>query len=44
MYLVPLASVLDVNLDAAAQRKLRLNAVKCPVEKARNTAKKYDQL
>lgn len=44
MYLVRLASVLGVDLDAAAQRKLRLNAEKYPVEKARNTAKKYDQL
>lgn len=44
MYLVRLASVLGVDLDAAAQRKLRLNGEKYPVEKARNTAKKYDQL
>ncbi|MFJ4348742.1 nucleotide pyrophosphohydrolase [Pseudomonas sp. NPDC089401] len=44
MYLVRLASVLGVDLDAAAQRKLRLNGEKYPVEKARNSAKKYDQL
>ncbi|WP_176507988.1 MULTISPECIES: nucleotide pyrophosphohydrolase [Pseudomonas] len=44
MYLVRLASVLGVDLDAAAQRKLRLNGEKYPVEKARNTARKYDQL
>ncbi|MBO2923842.1 nucleotide pyrophosphohydrolase [Pseudomonas asiatica] len=44
MYLVRLSSVLGVDLDAAAQRKLRLNGEKYPVEKARNTAKKYDQL
>lgn len=44
MYLVRLASVLGVDLDAAAQRKLRLNGEKYPVEKARNTSKKYDQL
>ncbi|KPA91575.1 putative pyrophosphatase [Pseudomonas asplenii] len=44
MYLVRLASVLGVDLNAAAQRKLQLNGEKYPVEKARNSAKKYDQL
>lgn len=44
MYLVRLASVLGVDLNAATQRKLRVNGEKYPVAKARNTAKKYDQL
>lgn len=44
MYLVRLASVLGVDLNAAAQRKLRVNGEKYPVAKARNSAKKYDQL
>ena len=39
MYLVRLASVLGVDLDAAAQQNNR----KYPVEKARNSSKKYDQ-
>ncbi|KXE06691.1 nucleotide pyrophosphohydrolase [Pseudomonas aeruginosa] len=43
MYLVRLASVLGVDLDAAAQQKLEQNNRKYPVEKARNSSKKYDQ-
>ncbi len=43
MYLVRLASVLGVNLDAAARQKLEQNNRKYPVEKARNSSKKYDQ-
>lgn len=44
MYLVRLADVLGVDLDEAVQHKLRLNGQKYPVDKARNTSKKYDQL
>lgn len=44
MYLVRLADVLGVDLDEAVQYKLRLNGQKYPVEKARNTSKKYNQL
>lgn len=44
MYLVRLASVLGVDLNAAVQNKLRINGEKYPVDKARDTAKKYDQL
>lgn len=44
MYLVRLASVLGVDLDAAARQKLEQNNRKYPVEKARNSSKKYDQL
>ncbi|HCF3941878.1 nucleotide pyrophosphohydrolase [Pseudomonas aeruginosa] len=43
MYLVRLASVLGVDLDAAARQKLEQNSRKYPVEKARNSSKKYDQ-
>lgn len=44
MYLVRLASVLGVDLDEATRDKLAVNASKYPVEKARSTSKKYDQL
>ncbi|ERZ01116.1 nucleotide pyrophosphohydrolase [Pseudomonas aeruginosa] len=44
MYLVRLADVLGVDLTEAVQHKLRLNGKKYPVDKARNTSKKYDQL
>ncbi|HHK5433916.1 nucleotide pyrophosphohydrolase [Pseudomonas aeruginosa] len=44
MYLVRLASVLGVDLNAAAQQKLQINNEKYPVEKARNTSKKYNQI
>ena len=40
-YLVRLADKLDVDLIAAARDKMRLNAIKYPVEKARGSAKKY---
>ncbi|EOZ4757230.1 nucleotide pyrophosphohydrolase [Pseudomonas aeruginosa] len=43
MYLVRLASALGVDLDAAARQKLEQNNRKYPVEKARNSSKKYDQ-
>ncbi|EPK5778242.1 nucleotide pyrophosphohydrolase [Pseudomonas aeruginosa] len=43
MYLVRLASVLGVDLNAAARQKLEQNNRKYPVEKARNSSKKYDQ-
>ncbi len=43
MHLVRLASVLGVDLDAAARQKLEQNNRKYPVEKARNSSKKYDQ-
>lgn len=43
MHLVRLASVLGVDLDAAARQKLEQNNRKYPIEKARNSSKKYDQ-
>lgn len=44
MYLVRLASVLDVDLNQAVTSKLALNGQKYPVDKAKSTSKKYDQL
>ena len=44
LYLVQLADQLGIDLIAAAQRKLALNAARYPVEKARGTAAKYDEL
>lgn len=44
LYLVRLADVLDIDLAAAARRKLALNAERYPVEKARGRAEKYDEL
>ena len=44
IYLVRLAAVLGVDLDAAVRAKLKLNARKYPVEKARGHNRKYDTL
>ena len=44
LYLVRLASVLGVDLNAAVTDKLRKNAEKYPVPKAHGNHKKYDQL
>jgi dCTP diphosphatase len=44
LYLVRLADKLDVNLVAAAEAKLRLNAIKYPVEKSRGSSRKYTEL
>ena len=41
LYLIRLADKLDINLIAAAERKLSENAKKYPVEKARGNSKKY---
>jgi len=43
-YLVRLATVLEVDLDEAAVSKLRRNAEKYPVDKARGNARKYSGL
>lgn len=42
--LLALADVLGLDLVAAAWAKLRENAAKYPVERARGSAKKYDEL
>jgi dCTP diphosphatase len=44
LYLVRLADKLDIDLLAAATDKLRVNAVKYPVDKARGSSKKYTEL
>ena len=44
LFLVRLADKLNIDLAAAAQRKLELNALKYPVEKSRGVATKYDKL
>ena len=44
LYLVRLADKLDIDLLAAAADKMRVNAAKYPVEKAKGVAKKYTEL
>jgi dCTP diphosphatase len=44
LYLVRLASVLDVDLNEAVTQKLKKNAEKYPVSKARGNHKKYNQI
>lgn len=44
LYLLRLADVLGLDLQRAIDRKLRINAEKYPVEKARGNAKKYTDL
>lgn len=43
LYLVRLADKLDIDLMTAAQKKMKLNGQKYPVEKARGNAKKYTE-
>ncbi len=44
VYLFRLCDVLGVDLAEAIREKMQLNAAKYPVEKARGSAKKYDEL
>ena len=44
IFLVELADRLGIDPLAAAEKKLALNALRYPVEKARGNARKYDQL
>jgi len=44
LYLIRLADKLDVDLIDAANRKIKLNAEKYPVEKAKGLATKYNKL
>ncbi len=44
LYLVQLSSALGIDLMEAAQRKMEINAQKYPVEQARGSSKKYDEL
>ena len=43
LYLTRLADVLDIDLLAAARRKMRVNARKYPVRRAKGNARKYSQ-
>lgn len=44
MYLVQLSTSLGIDPIAAAQAKLKTNALRYPVDKARGNSKKYDEL
>ena len=44
LYLVQLANALDIDPVAAAQAKLRLNALKYPADRARGNSRKSDEL
>jgi NTP pyrophosphatase (non-canonical NTP hydrolase) len=44
LYLLRLCDKLDIDLAAAAQRKLALNEQKYPADKARGRSTKYDKL
>lgn len=43
LYLVRLADMLDIDLLAAAQKKIALNARKYPADQVRSSAKKYTE-
>lgn len=44
LYLIRLADKLGIDLAEAAEKKLKLNAEKYPVEKSHGVATKYDKL
>jgi NTP pyrophosphatase (non-canonical NTP hydrolase) len=44
LYLIRLADVLEIDLNAAVAAKLAANAAKYPVEASRGVSTKYDQL
>lgn len=44
LYLLRICDKLDIDLAAAAEKKLALNAEKYPVEKSRGRMTKYDKL
>ncbi len=44
MYLIRLADKLDVDLIDAVNKKIKLNAIKYPVEKSKGIATKYNKL
>ena len=44
LYLIQLAGALGIDPIAAAQAKLKLNALKYPVDRARGNSRKYDEL
>jgi NTP pyrophosphatase (non-canonical NTP hydrolase) len=44
LYLIQLTDKLDIDLIAAAERKLEINRQKYPVDSARGTSRKYTEL
>lgn len=44
VYLLRLCDVLSIDLNAAIEHKMALNAQKYPVEKSKGHARKYDEL
>lgn len=44
LYLIRLADKLNIDLSAAAADKIRINAAKYPIDKARGCSKKYTEL
>lgn len=44
LYLIQLTSALGIDPIAAAEAKLKLNEVKYPIDRARGSSKKYDEL
>lgn len=44
LYLLQLADALDVDLIEAADRKIAVNRERYPVERARGSSRKYDEL
>jgi len=44
LYLVRLADVLEIDLGAAAVRKMAINAARYPAERSRGRAEKHDRL
>jgi dCTP diphosphatase len=44
IYLIRISDKLGIDLVAAAQEKIVLNATKYPVDLSRGSSKKYDQL
>ena len=43
-YCILMADVCDLDMDEIVQEKIKHNNAKYPVEKAKNSAKKYDEL
>lgn len=43
LYLIQLSNALGIDPVAAAQAKLKINALKYPVERARGSSRKYDE-
>ncbi len=44
VYLLRLCDVLKIDLNQAIEQKMKLNALKYPVEKSKGHARKYDEL